>query len=176
MISKQKCVCITCGRGFTRRTSGNRHNFNLHSGMSIIVESSLYYIGISQGKYPTPDPSTAIRTRLAIPLNPNYPSHFNIDGKPIFKDFFKDNAALIDSIIEKYDDKLKPFLSGEEINKFVRECIIRPITSTYINNSEELSIHIKMLNNVVGFIRIRRRLGDKTELIFPDIKFERIKM
>ncbi len=40
MISKQKCVCITCGRGFTRRTSGNRHNLNLHSGMSIIVESS----------------------------------------------------------------------------------------------------------------------------------------
>jgi uncharacterized Zn-finger protein len=64
MISKQKCVCITCGRGFTRRTSGNRHNLNLHSGMSIIVESSLYYIGILQGKYPNPNPATAVRRRL----------------------------------------------------------------------------------------------------------------
>ncbi len=131
---------------------------------------------MSQGKYPTPDPSTAIRTRLAIPLNPSYPSHFNIDDKPIFKDFFKDNAALIDSIIEKYEEKLKPFLRPEEINKFVRDFIIRPITSTLINNGEQLSRHIKMLNNVVGWIRITRRFGDKTELIFPDIEFERMKM
>jgi hypothetical protein len=144
--------------------------------MSIIVESSLYYIGILQGKYPTPDPSTAIRTRLAISLNPNYPIDFNIDDKPIFKDFFKDNAALIDSIIEKYDDKLKPFLSQDERNKFVLEYIIRPMSSTFINNKEKLSRHIKMLNNVVGWIRIMRRLGDKTELIFPDIKFENMKM
>jgi hypothetical protein len=144
--------------------------------MSIIVESSLYYIGISQGKYPTPDPTTAIRTRFCTPLNPNYPTHFNIDDKPIFNNFFKDNAALIDSIIEIYVGKLKPFLSEEEINKFVIDCIIRPITSTYINNREELYRHVKMLNNVVGYIRIKRRLGDKTELIFPDIKFERMKI
>ena len=62
MIHKQNYVCITCGRGFTRRTSGKRHNLNLHSGMSEIVESSLYYIGIIQGKYPTPDPSTRFKT------------------------------------------------------------------------------------------------------------------
>ena len=89
--------------------------------MSLIVESSLYYIGISQGKYPTPDPTTAIRTRFGTPLNPNYPTPFNIDDKPIFNNFFKDNAALIDSIIEKYVDKLKPYLSEEEIiNLFER--------------------------------------------------------
>ena len=176
MISKQKWVCITCGRGFTRRTSGNRHNFNLHSGKSIIVESSLYYIGILQGKYPTPDPTTANRTSFYTPLNPNYPTHFNIDDQPVFNDFFRDNAALIDSIIENYDDKLKPFLNDEEINKFVREWIIRPITSTYINNGEELNRHVKMLNNIVGYIRINRRLGVKTELILPDIKFERMKI
>ena len=73
-------------------------------------------------------------------------------------------------------DKLKPFISEEKINKFVMDCIMRPITSTYINNREELSRHIKMLNNVVGSIRIMRRLGDKTKLIFPDIKFERMKI
>ena len=114
--------------------------------------------------------------RFCTPLNPNYLNHFNIDDKPIYNDFFKDNAALIDSIIENYDNKLKPFLSEEEINRFVRECIIHPITSTYINNGEELNRHVKMLNNVVGSIRIKRRLGDKTKLIFPDIKFERMKI
>ena len=89
MIHKQKYVCITCGRGFTRRTSGNRHNLNLHSGMSKIVESSLYYIGISQGKYPTPDPSTAFKTRLSNHLNLNHSSHLNIDGKPHSMIFLK---------------------------------------------------------------------------------------
>jgi hypothetical protein len=46
MPSKQTCTCIICGRGFTRRTSGNRHNLNLHSGMSMIIEYSLYYNGV----------------------------------------------------------------------------------------------------------------------------------
>jgi hypothetical protein len=92
-------------------------------------------------------------------IKSNYPTHFNIDDQPVFNDLFRDNAALIDSIIENYDDKLKPFLNEEEINKFVREWIIRPITSTYINNGEELNRHVKMLNNIVGYIRINRRLG-----------------
>ena len=68
-LLKVDCIIITidndsqakCGRGFTRRTSGKRHNLNSHSGMSKIVESSLYYIGIIQGRYPTPDPQTPFK-------------------------------------------------------------------------------------------------------------------
>jgi hypothetical protein len=175
MTSKQTCICITCGGRFTRKISGNRHNLNLHLGMSIIIETSLYYIGGLQGKYPIPDSSTAIRRKIVTPVIRNYPSNFNIDNNSIINDFFQDNTAYIDSIIEKYDEKLKPFLSMEEINKFVQDWIIHPITSTYVNNMEELNKHIKMLDNYIGYIRIKKRLGDKSKLNLPDIKIERMK-
>ena len=175
MIHKQNYVCITCGRGFTRRTSGKRHNLNLHSGMSEIVESSLYYIGIIQGKYPTPDPSTPFKTIVCYNSDLNHSSHLNIGGKSTFHDFFRDNTAHIDKVIENYYDKLKPFLGQEEINKFVLEWIICPITSTFITNIDQFNKHTKIVDNVVGYIRMSKRLGDKTELIIPKIDFKEFK-
>ena len=83
MTSKQTCICITCGRGFTRKTSDNRHNLNLHSGISIIIETSLYYIRVLQCRYPIPDSSTAIRRKIVTPVIRNYRSNFNIDGKSV---------------------------------------------------------------------------------------------
>jgi hypothetical protein len=175
MTHKQNYICITCGRGFTRRTSGNRHNLNLHSGMSKIAESSLYYIGILQGKYPTPDPSTASKTIVSNQLDLHHSSQLNISGKSTFHDFFRNNTAHIDKIIEKYYEKLNPFLSEKEINKFVLDWIICPITSTYITNIDQFNKHIKKVDNVVGYIRIDRRLGDKTELIIPKMDFKEFK-
>jgi hypothetical protein len=175
MIHKQNYVCITCGRGFTRRTSGKRHNLNLHSGMSEIVESSLYYIGILQGKYPTPDPSTPFKTIVCSHLDLNYSSNLNIVGKSTFHDFFRDNTAHIDKVIEKYYDKLKPFLGQEEINKFLLDWIICPITSTFITNIDQFNKHTKKVDNVVGYIRMKRRSGDKAELIIPKIDFKEFK-
>jgi hypothetical protein len=89
MIHKQNYVCITCGLGFTRRTSGKRHHLNLHSGMSEIVESSLYYIGIIQGKYPTPDPSTPFKTIGYNHSDLNHSSHLNIGVNPHFMIFLE---------------------------------------------------------------------------------------
>lgn len=143
--------------------------------MSRIMEASLYYIGVLQGKYPIPDSSKANKRRIVTPVIGNYQSNFNIDDKKsIFFDFFKDNAAHIDSIIEKYDEKLKPFLSKEEINEFIRDWIIKPISSKYINNVEELNTYIKKIDNVVGYIRISKRLGDKTK--FPSLNFKKKKL
>ena len=175
MIHKQNYVCITCGRGFTRKTSGKRHNLNLHSGMSEIVESSLYYIGIIQGKYPTPDPSTPCKTIGYNHSDLNHSSRLNIGVKSTFHDFFRDNTAYIDKVIEKYYDKLNQFLSQEEINKFIQDWIICPITSTFITNIDQFNKYIKKVDNAVGYIRIYRRLGDKTELIIPKIDFKEFK-
>ena len=175
MIHKQNYVCITCGRGFTRKTSGKRHNLNLHSGMSEIVESSLYYIGIIQGKYPTPDPSTPFKTIGYNHSDLNHSSRLNIGVKSTFHDFFRDNAAHIDNVIEKYYHKLKPFLSQEEINNFVVDWIICPITSTFITNMDQFNKHIKNVDNVVGYIGIIRRLGNKSQLIIPKMDFKEFK-
>ena len=155
MIYKQNYVCVTSGRGFTRRRS-NRHNLNLHSGMSQITESSLYYIGILQGKYPTPDPMTTFKPIVGNHVDVHHFTHLNKGGKSTFNDFFKDNTAYIDLVIEKYYDKLKPFLSQEEINKFVLDWIIYPITSTFITNIDQFNKHTKKVDNVVGYIMKRR--------------------
>ena len=61
--------------------------------MSQIAESSLYYIGILQGKYPTPDPSTAFKKIVCNHLDLHHSSHLNIDCKSTFHDFFRDNTA-----------------------------------------------------------------------------------
>ena len=39
---------------FTRQESGKRHNINLHSEQSLIVDSTSYHDGIINGKYGQP--------------------------------------------------------------------------------------------------------------------------
>ena len=203
MSTKQNWACALCGETFTRRSSGNRHNLNLHSGVSMIVGFMNYVIGVLNGKYKSPDPlATSIRRNSGINFlhieainqdnnmsyfngerhdfknNNSYPKYYSISesqDKPLFNNFCGNNAALIDSIIEKYEEKLKPFLSKDEFNKFTRACIIFP-TSSYIDSKERLNQHIKFLDNFVGCIRISRRLGDNISLDFPMSNDERIKM
>ena len=54
MTAKQNWICSLCGQTFTRNTSGKRHNLNLHAGLSQIVNSTEYYVGRINGKYPPP--------------------------------------------------------------------------------------------------------------------------
>ena len=192
MTTKQNWVCVLCGETFTRRSSGNRHNLNLHSGVSMIVGFMNYVIGVLNRKYNSPDPLAAsIRRKSWINFldtetinqnnnlsyfngerhefknNNSYPNYYSkpeSQEKQSFNNFCWNNAALIDSIIEKYELKLKPFLSKDELSRFTRAYIIFPIFS-FIDSREKLDLHIKFLDNLVGFIRISRRLGDN---ILPD--------
>lgn len=185
MTLKQKVnwICQTCGQTFTRYSSGKRHNANLHSNMSLVVESTDYYVGITNGKYKPPDsPPASFRKRnsfksnfLGIKIrNGHYTHHsifnnqksYNIDNHDHsnsksdlpFNHFIPDNAALIDSIIEKYEQKLSPFLSQEEINKIMYDWIIIPL-STIIDSKESFYNHIQKVDNLVGYIRILKRGG-----------------
>jgi hypothetical protein len=89
--------------------------------------------------------------------------------------FLEITLLKIDKVIEKCYDKLKPFLGQEEINKFILDWIICPITSTYITNIDQFNKHTKKVDNMVGYIRMKRRLGDKTELIIPKLDFKEFK-
>lgn len=192
MTTKQNWACVLCGETFTRRSSGNRHNLNLHSGMSMIVGFMNYVIGVLSGNYNSPDPlATSIRRKSGMnflgieAINQdngmfffngkrhefknnnsylNYYSKSESKDKSLFNNFFGNNAALIDSIIEKYEEKLKPYLSKDEFNNFTRY-IIFPMLS-FIDSRERLNLHIKFLDNFVGCLRISRRLGDNTLLDF----------
>ena len=67
MTSKPNWVCSICGQTFTRNTSGKRHNINLHTGMSQIVNHTEYYVGRLNGKYLQPSHSpSSFRRKKAL--------------------------------------------------------------------------------------------------------------
>jgi hypothetical protein len=49
-------VCATCSQGFTRKSTGKRHNLNLHSGKGCIVRFIDYIVGRLNGRYAEADP------------------------------------------------------------------------------------------------------------------------
>lgn len=49
-------VCVTCSQDFTRKSSADRHNNYIHSGMGIIVRFLDYIVGRLEGKYVASDP------------------------------------------------------------------------------------------------------------------------
>jgi hypothetical protein len=183
MVLKVNYVCQKCGQTFTRYTSGKRHNNNLHSNMAMIVESIDYFAGISNGKYKQPDgPPSSFRKRNSfksnfldvklsnenciIPIFNNQKNHDSNnnhnDSNPkntlLFNQFIPNNAALIDSIIEKYEQKLLPYLTKEEVNKIIYKWIIIPL-STIIDSKEDFYNYINSVDNLVGYVRILKRGG-----------------
>ena len=193
MSTKQNWACSLCGETFTRRSSGNRHNLNLHSGVSMIVRFTDFVIGVIDGRYNPHEPlATSIRRKSLLnfldnkaidhynkmssfngdrdePKNNNnsYPKPFRksySQDKSSSRNFLLDNAAMIDSIIEKYEDKLKPFLSQGEIRNFVIQFIIYPVF-TFIDNNDDFDSHLKYLDNSVGYLRIIGRLKNNNVLV-----------
>ena len=192
MSTKQNWACALCGETFTRRSSGNRHNLNLHSGVSIIVRFTDFVIGVLDGRYKSPEPlATPIRRkslrnfldnkainqhnkmsyfygdRHETKYNNSYPKAFSksySEGKSASRNFLLDNAAMIDSIIQKYEDKLQPFLTQGEIRNFVIKFIIIPVC-TFINNNDDFDRHLKSLDNSVGYLRINGRLKNNNILV-----------
>ena len=70
MTSKPNWVCSICGQTFTTNTSGKRHNLNLHSGMSQIVNYTEYYVGRLNGKYLQPSNSPlSFRRKKSLEVN-----------------------------------------------------------------------------------------------------------
>jgi hypothetical protein len=78
MFGKHNWICITCGQGFTRKHSGNRHNSNLHSGTAKLVRPFDYVIGRLNGEIASPmhDPLFYRRYKGKITGTNNY-SKFN---------------------------------------------------------------------------------------------------
>jgi hypothetical protein len=56
-MGRPSYVCTVCSEHFTRKYSGQRHNFNIHSGRSEIVPYVEYMVGRSSGRYLANHPS-----------------------------------------------------------------------------------------------------------------------
>ena len=64
-IIRKTCICTLCAQGFTRKSSGRRHNTNLHDGRAKIVRPFDYLNGMLNGSFPSPaDPVDFRRERM----------------------------------------------------------------------------------------------------------------
>lgn len=76
-------VCVTCSQGFTRKSSGNRHNLNIHSGKGCIVRFLDYIVGRVKGNYVAADPLSFRKNRgnNLRNLRPIEPDSLHISSK-----------------------------------------------------------------------------------------------
>ncbi|MGB6592108.1 MAG: hypothetical protein WBE68_11425, partial [Candidatus Nitrosopolaris sp.] len=72
-MGRPNYVCTVCSEHFTRKYSGKRHNFNIHSGRSEIVPYIEYMTGRSSGRYLASHPSW-YRKQKGSQWNSSYPS------------------------------------------------------------------------------------------------------
>ena len=72
-MSRPNYVSTVCSQHFTRKYSGKRHNFNVHSGRSEIVPFIEYMAGRSSGKYVASHPSW-YRKQTELQVNRSYQS------------------------------------------------------------------------------------------------------
>jgi hypothetical protein len=65
-MSKPLFACVTCGEDFTRRTSAERHNRNVHNGHCLIVRYVEYLAGLASRLYrpPITQPRLSRRNKL----------------------------------------------------------------------------------------------------------------
>ena len=72
-VGRPNYVCTVCSEHFTRKYSGKRHNFNIHSDRSEIVPYIEYMAGRSSGKYLASHPSW-YRKQKGSQCDRSYPS------------------------------------------------------------------------------------------------------
>ena len=77
VVSKANYVCTVCSQHFTRKYSGQRHNFNIHRGRSEIVPYIEYMVGRSSGRYVASHPSW-FHKQKGSQWNWSYPSENHI--------------------------------------------------------------------------------------------------
>ena len=143
MFRKINWVCTICGQDFTRRSSGKRHNSNLHGGMAKLVRPFDYIIGRLEGQISSPacDPSAYRR----------YRGHDNSDYRPdndglqISRTFFNHNDVRWDNrrhtvVRERNLPKQEQGQQYQDTNNYIRGMLEAPKPSSKISKFEELKM------------------------------------
>src|SRR5713101_1189359 len=84
-------VCAICSEHFTRKYSANRHNTNIHGGISEIVPYIDYMAGRNSGLYLATRPSWYQKKQSSFPSNPNYQNNLGSGAVADIGDSFLHN-------------------------------------------------------------------------------------
>jgi hypothetical protein len=94
MLQKHTWVCSLCGQGLTRKSSANRHNYNLHAGQASVVRPYEYIIGRLNGRFHTPKDPLAYRRREENALfHPNLNGNNNDFTSKVIADSMSDRLS-----------------------------------------------------------------------------------
>ena len=74
MNSQHTWICAICGAGFTRKSSANRHNQNLHIGNGAIVRPLECIVGRLNGKFHEPKDTLLFRKNNNTRIQNNDPN------------------------------------------------------------------------------------------------------
>jgi hypothetical protein len=95
-MGRPNYVCTVCSEHFTRKYSGMRHNFNIHSGRSEVVPYIEYMAGRSSGRYLASHPSW-YRKQKGSQWNSSYPSENRV---------IADSSFRPETLLQPYPDAL----------------------------------------------------------------------
>ena len=143
MLAKRNWVCTICGQDFTRRSSENRHNSNLHGGMAKLIRPFDYITGRLNGQISSParDPWAYRRYRG------NDINHYKPDnhGLQINRTFFRQNDVLWNNrkhtvVHERNLPKQQQGQQYQDTNYYVPNTLGAPKPSSRISKFEELKM------------------------------------
>jgi hypothetical protein len=143
LFGKINWVCTICGQDFTRRSSGKRHNSNLHGGIAKLVRPFDYITGRLNHQISSParDPSAYRRHRG------HDKSHYKPDNNALHigRTFVKQNDVRWDNsrhtvVHERNLPKQELGQQYQDKNNYIRGILEAPKPSSRISKFEELKM------------------------------------
>jgi hypothetical protein len=134
MNSQHTWICVICGAGFTRKSSANRHNQNLHTGNGTIVRPLEYIIGRLNGKFHEP------KDTLLFRKNNNNTRIQNNDLNPLMYTHEIYNNTNSYSNIDNNHDKHEKQVSYSEVPDWTSVKSQRPQYYHAVNDNQSISL------------------------------------
>ena len=134
MNSQHTWICVICGAGFTRKSSANRHNQNLHTGNGTIVRPLEYIIGRLNGKFHEP------KDTLLFRKNNNNTRIQNNDLNPLMYTHEIYNNTNSYSNIDNNHDKHETQASYSEVPDWTSVKSQRPPCYQAVNDNQSISL------------------------------------
>ena len=167
--AKHTRVCATCGQGFTRNSSADRHNYNLHSGQARIVNPYEYIIGRLKGEFSPGDPAIYRSNR-------RNQSNFSVYDQPFqAKNNVRTNSRIhADAVVHELHtpNSINPMKQGRA-SYGSSETPQRPINQETPYTSNQYTEHVLKLNDLkycCTSIFLRKLLNYSLKIVFYPLR------
>jgi hypothetical protein len=140
-LMNQNYVCTICAQDFTRKTSANRHNTNLHQGRAVIVTFVEYIVGRVSGIYQAADPR---QDRRKAKKNSYFPAGV-VYSKTASASFADTVGGFMDSHAFRNQNSCQPTNIQSITTTPLPAMIHNTIIESFIRRYEEDKLHERII-------------------------------